>query len=264
MLKALIRRCPSLAQVVSSDLTGGCEMYSPDMYPVIGESDHVKGYFVANGLNGQGLAMAGGLGEVLAQWIMQGVTSLRKDISKFDVTRFSRQHTNPQYLYERAPEIASEWAAAPPPPPAGNTFKPLHYSHQCHTARNLRMSPIYHHLRATGAVFGEIMGYERPLWFGSDDSANPIYCGQDSTLGQPHWFPNVRKEYEACRERVGLIDMTSFSKFDVQGPDTLQFLQRVCSANIDKPVGMTMYTGMQNELGGYVTDCTLSRIGDQQ
>jgi hypothetical protein len=97
-------------------------MYTPDSYPIIGESEHVSGYFVANGLNAQGLAIAGGLGEVLAQWITDGVTSLTKrDISKFDLTRFTIQHTNPQYLYQRVPEIAS------------HAFKPLHYSHQCHT-----------------------------------------------------------------------------------------------------------------------------------
>lgn len=74
---------------------------------MIGECEEINGYFVANGLNGQGLAMAGGLGEILAQWIVEGATSLTKDISKFDVTRFSRQHTNRHYLYQRAPEIAS-------------------------------------------------------------------------------------------------------------------------------------------------------------
>uniref|UniRef100_A0A1I7S0V8 Pyruvate dehydrogenase phosphatase regulatory subunit, mitochondrial n=1 Tax=Bursaphelenchus xylophilus TaxID=6326 RepID=A0A1I7S0V8_BURXY len=254
ILKSMIDRCPSLAKVTSGDLTAGCEMYSPDMYPVIGESEQVKGYFVANGLNGQGLAMAGGLGEILAQWIVEGVSSLTKDISKFDVTRFSRQHTNPQYLYERVAEIAS------------NTFKPCHYSHQCHTARNLRMSPIYHHLRSRGAVFGEIMGYERPLWFADDEETvnNQVYCGQDNNLGQPIWFHNVRKEYEACRERVGLIDMTSFSKFDIQGPDVVELLQKVCSANVDKPIGSTIYTGMQTENGGYWTDCTLSRVDDKK
>jgi pyruvate dehydrogenase phosphatase regulatory subunit len=153
-LKSLIDRCPALGQLKTADLHNGIEMYTPDNYPIIGESEHVSGYFVANGLNGQGLAMAGGLGDVLSQWIMKGVTSLtNRDISKFDITRFTIQHTNPHYLYERAPEIAS------------HTFKPLHYSYQCHTARNLRMSPIYQQLKNAGGIFGEIMGYERPLWF---------------------------------------------------------------------------------------------------
>ncbi|KAI6207567.1 hypothetical protein M3Y96_00022700 [Aphelenchoides besseyi] len=258
ILKSLIERVPSMGQLSTGDLVSEVEMYTPDMYPVIGESERVHGYYVANGLNGQGLAMAGGLGDVLAQWILEGASSLQKhDVSKFDITRYSRQHTNPQYLYERAPEIASY------------AFKPLHYSqHQCHTARNLRMSSIYHHLREAGAMFGEIMGYERPLWYepeaGKDPNRNAIYSGQSSVFGPPSWHSNVAREYEACRERVGLIDMTSFSKFDVVGPDSVAFLQRICSAGIDRPIGSTIYTGMQNEFGGYVTDCTLSRLSERE
>lgn len=73
----------------------------------------------------------------------------------------------------------------------------------------------------------------------------------------------MAREYEACRERVGLIDMTSFSKFDLKGRDIVKLLQLLCSANIERPIGMTIYTGMQNEIGGYVTDCTLSRTGHE-
>ncbi|KAI6178160.1 hypothetical protein M3Y98_00470800 [Aphelenchoides besseyi] len=222
ILKSLIERVPSMGQLSTGDLVSEVEMYTPDMYPVIGESERVHGYYVANGLNGQGLAMAGGLGDVLAQWILEG---------------------------------------------ASYAFKPLHYSqHQCHTARNLRMSSIYHHLREAGAMFGEIMGYERPLWYepeaGKDPNRNAIYSGQSSVFGPPSWHSNVAREYEACRERVGLIDMTSFSKFD--GPDSVAFLQRICSAGIDRPIGSTIYTGMQNEFGGYVTDCTLSRLSERE
>ncbi|KAI6230088.1 hypothetical protein M3Y99_01099500 [Aphelenchoides fujianensis] len=257
ILKHLIERIPSMGQLATGDLVSEVEMYTPDMYPVIGESDRIHGYFVANGLNGQGLAMAGGLGEVLAQWVLEGASSLKPDISKFDLQRYSRQHTNPQYLYERAPEIASY------------TFKPLHYSHQCHTARNLRMSPVFHQLRNAGAMFGEIMGYERPLYFepekANEPGRNAIYSGQCSAFGPPEWHKFVAKEYEACRERVGLIDMTSFSKFEVTGkaPDSVDFLSRLCSGQVDRPIGSTVYTGMQNEAGGYVTDCTLSRLGEK-
>ncbi|KAK6045986.1 FAD dependent oxidoreductase [Cooperia oncophora] len=142
------------------------------------------------------------------------------------------------------------------------TYSNLYYSHQFHTARNLRMSPIYHQLRDAGAVFGEIMGYERPLWYEKNPKPDrsALFWGQDSLSGKPIWFDEVAAEYEACRERVGLIDMSSFTKFDITGPDVVHFLQYLCSANIDRPVGTTIYTGMQHERGGYVTDCTLSRL----
>ncbi|PIO60314.1 glycine cleavage T-protein, partial [Teladorsagia circumcincta] len=106
--------------------------------------------------------------------------------------------------------------------------------------------------------------YERPLWYDKTPKSdrNALYWGQDSLVGKPIWFDEVAAEYEACRERVGLIDMSSFAKFDITGPDVVRFLQYLCSANIDRDVGTTIYSGMQHERGGYVTDCTLSRLSE--
>lgn len=74
-------------------------------------------------------------------------------------------------------------------------------------------------------------------------SRSQLHSGFDLLSRKYEWFPCVAREYEACRERVGLIDMTSFSKLDVKGPDAVKFLQRLCSANVDKAVGSTIYTG---------------------
>lgn len=133
-----------LGQVEHGDLITGLEAYTPDKCAIIGESSQASGYFVLNGLNGQGLSLAGGLGEVLADWMCDDVPKI--DVSRIDVGRFLELHANQQYLIERVPEIAAM------------TYTNLYHTHQCHTARNLRMSPIYHQLRDAGAVFGEIMG----------------------------------------------------------------------------------------------------------
>ncbi|KIH59455.1 hypothetical protein ANCDUO_10315 [Ancylostoma duodenale] len=213
-------------------------------------SQGARGYYVLNGLNGQGLSLAGGLGELLANWICDGIPEI--DVAHLDVGRFLELHANSQYLMERVPEIAAM------------TYSNMYNSHQFHSARNLRMSPIYHQLRDAGAMFGEIMGYERPLWFEQNPKPerNALFRGQDALVGRPIWFDSVAAEYEACRERVGLVDMSSFTKFDIMGPDVVRFLQYLCSANIDRPIGTTVYTGMQHERGGYVTDCTLSRLSE--
>ncbi|EGT39698.1 hypothetical protein CAEBREN_31204 [Caenorhabditis brenneri] len=81
---------------------------------------------------------------------------------------------------------------------------------------------------------------------------------------EPDWNTFVASEYEACRERVGLMDMSSFSKYDITGEDAVEYLQFLCSANVDEPIGTTVYTGMQHQKGGYVTDCTLSRLGEKK
>ncbi|PAV87663.1 hypothetical protein WR25_15426 [Diploscapter pachys] len=248
-LERLVHRFPMLSEVDSGDLICGMEAYTPDKVPTIGESSQARGYYVMNGMNGQGLSLAGGLGELLATWIVEGQPDL--DVARLDVGRFIELHANPRYLMERTPEIATM------------TYRNLYNSYQCHSARNLRMSPIYYQLKDAGAVFGEIMGYERPLWFDkhSKPDHHSLMMGQDTLIGKPSWFDSVKAEYEACRERVGLIDMSSFSKFDIEGPDAVKLLQYLCSANIDGPIGTTVYTGMQHEKGGYVTDCTLSRLG---
>ncbi|CAD6184824.1 unnamed protein product [Caenorhabditis auriculariae] len=248
-LENSLHRLPMLGEIGHGDLICGMESYTPDKIPTIGESS--QGTFVMCGMNGQGLALAGGLAKVLTELICDGRAETI-DVSRVDVARFVELHANSQYLMERVPEIAAA------------TYRNLYHSYQCHTARNLRMAPIYHQLRDAGAVFGEIMGYERPLWFekNSKPERNALMQGQDTLIGKPIWFDRVAAEYEACRERVGLIDMSSFAKFDITGPDSVKFLQYLCSANVDQPIGTTVYTGMQHENGGYVTDCTLSRLSE--
>lgn len=250
-LKKLLNRCVSMETVECGDLICGAESFTPDKNPVVGETAQVRGYYVASGLSGQGLAMAGGLGDIIADQICGLMPKV--DVSTMDVTRFLDLHANPQYLIERVPEVA------------GMLFTNSYEYHQFHTARNLRTSPIFHQMKAAGAVFGEVMGYERPLWFAgqSEQERDILYRGQYKLIGKPEWFDRVAKEYEACRERVGLIDMSSFSKFEITGPDTVRLLQRLCSADVDRPAGTTIYSGMQNIEGGYVTDCTLSRLGPQ-
>uniref|UniRef100_A0A915CF21 Pyruvate dehydrogenase phosphatase regulatory subunit n=1 Tax=Parascaris univalens TaxID=6257 RepID=A0A915CF21_PARUN len=250
-LEALIGRCASLGAVEVGNLVCGAESYTPDKNAVIGETAQARGYFVATGLSGQGLAMAAGLGDIVADMVC-GVLP-KVDVSRMEVTRFVDLHAHPQYLIKRIPEVA------------GMLFTNSYEYHQYHTARNLRMSPIFHHLKAAGAIFGEVMGYERPLWFSLDPEKQRdiLYSGQYKLIGKPEWFDRVAKEYEACRERVGLIDLSSFAKFEVTGRDAVKHMQRLCSADVDKPVGTTIYTGMQNEAGGYVIDCTVSRVGPQ-
>lgn len=142
--------------------------------------------------------------------------------------------------------------------------------HEFKTGRNLRMSPIYPVLKEQGAIFGQTMGYERPNYF--DKSAkDKLSAGQTlfdlgdlNTFGKPHWFDIVSTEYDACREKIGLADYSSFTKLDLwsKGSEVTDCLQRLCSNDIDMPVGSIVHTGMQNEHGGYENDCSLARLSD--
>ena len=120
------------------------------------------------------------------------------------------------------------------------------------TGRKLRTSPLYTRMLTHGAVYGEILGYERPLWF--DNSSKEYYIEDmgKGSFGKPSWFEIVRDEYMACRRGVAIMDMSSFTKFELKsaGREVIDFLQYICSNDVDSPVGHVIHTGMQNHKGG--------------
>lgn len=95
----------------------------------------------------------------------------------------------------------------------------------------------------------------------------PYRVAYTNTFMKPHWFECVRTEYRACRESVALADYSSFTKLDLtgsspSGTEVVDFLQYVCSNDVDVPVGAILHTGMHNEKGGYESDCSLARLSD--
>ena len=200
-------------------------------------------------MNGNSLQGAGGVGKAVADWIVGG--SPPGDMLQFEVQRFTSLHNNNRFLLERSQEVV------------GRHYQ-LHYPlvSEFKYGRQIRTSPIYSELEARGAVFGERMGWERALYF------NPSHHREDppselpgGTFRKPEFFDHIEDEYLVCREGVGLIDMSSFAKFIVRGDEesVVKFLQKLCSNDINIPVGGIVPTGMQNEKGGYENDCMLIR-----
>jgi 4-methylaminobutanoate oxidase (formaldehyde-forming) len=103
-------------------------------------------------------------------------------------------------------------------------------------------------------------GWERPNWF-APPGAEAI---DRPSFHKPNWFDAVAVECRAIRQNVALIDMSSFAKFDIIGPDALALLQRLCTSNMDKPVGAVIYTQMCNVRGGIEADVTVCRIGQDE
>lgn len=67
-----------------------------------------------------------------------------------------------------------------------------------------------------GAVFGQTMGYERPFYFDKENTTDTTRLLLNTkTFSKPAYFDNVAKEYECCRERVALLDYSSFTKIDI-------------------------------------------------
>lgn len=252
LLKEMLFRFPNLGTVEVDKLYNCPESFTPDCRWIIGEAPEVKNYFVASGMKSVGIEAAGGLGEVTAEWIAKGEPKL--DLWDIDIRRFIGIHNNAHFLRDRMTE-------AP-----GMHYRLCYPFVEFQTGRELRMSPIYPRLKLAGAVFGQTMGYERPHYYTSSDPNIPtgmdLPSAKVEVYGKPPWFDAVKSEYEACRERVALLDYSSFTKLEVWSPgsEVVDLLQYLCSNDIDIPVGSIVNTGMQNHWGGYENDCSLVRL----
>ncbi|GLV45547.1 uncharacterized protein CBL_02567 [Carabus blaptoides fortunei] len=256
LMEQLLHRLPSLANTALDRLCNGPEAFSPDCKWIVGEAPEIRNYLIAAGMKTVGVSAAGGVGHATADIIVNGYTSY--DMYELEVSRFLGLHNNRKFLRDRVQEVPG-----------------MHYAlqypfHEFKTGRNLRMSPVYPKLREAGAVFGQVMGYERPAWFDKDqlsdiemeDWSTPYRIAHTNTFGKPVWFEHVAEEYAACRESVGLSDYSSFTKIDLwsKGTEVIDALQFVCSNDVDVPVGSIIHTGMQNKYGGYENDCSLARL----
>ena len=167
------------------------------------------------------------------------------DLWPFDVRRFAKEQSNRSYLAQRSSESYGGYYA-------------IHWpSEEMGSARGFRRSPLYEILLKRGAVYGSKAGWERPLWF--DTGAVP--AREEPTFeDKPSWFDAVGLEHKAVRERVALVDQTSFSKFEIEGPGALAALDRIATNRLDQPVGSCVYTQLCNDKGGIEADLTLMRL----
>ena len=251
-----IKRVPALEHSDVIKLINGPEAFTPDNEFVLGESS-VRGLFVAAGFCAHGIAGAGGMGQAMAEWIVDGEPSL--DLWKMDLRRFGDAYRKRDYTLVRTVEVYS-------------TYYDIHYPNEERQAgRPLRLSPTYPRLTALGASFGEKSGWERPNWFEPNANRFPLpLAGEGQGGGRPsgwaghHWSPAIPAEHRATRECAGLFDETSFAKIEVSGRGALGFLQRLCDNEMDRPVGSVTYTQMLNRRGGIECDFTVTRLDEDR
>ncbi|XP_065574696.1 pyruvate dehydrogenase phosphatase regulatory subunit, mitochondrial-like [Artemia franciscana] len=155
-LEKALKRFPALRDVMLERLVCGPETFAPDGKWVVGEAPEVDNYFVAAGMNTMGSSSAGGVGKLIAQWVVEGRAPY--PLYALDVQRFLPLHNNRKFLLARAKEVPS-WMNQVPYP--FNEFR---------SGRKLRMSPLYARLRDAGAVFGQVMGFERASWYESEEN----------------------------------------------------------------------------------------------
>jgi 4-methylaminobutanoate oxidase (formaldehyde-forming) len=244
ILEMAAERMPMFQTAGIHTFFNGPESFTPDDRYYLGEAPNLGGYWVAAGYNSIGIISSGGAGMALAHWITEGEAPF--DLWDVDIRRAQPFQRNRRYLKERVTE----------------TLGLLYADHwpyrQVETARGVRRTPLHEHLKARGAVFGEVAGWERANWFAKHGQEREYRY----SWGPQNWFSNRAAEHRAVREKVGMFDMSSFGKIRVEGRDACRFLNRVCANEMDVAPGRIVYTQMLNPRGGIESDLTVTRLSE--
>ena len=249
LLEGAIRRLPFLDKAGIITLVCHPGAYTPDCQPMLGPMPGVRGFWMLAGMSLNGYGGAGGMGKLLAEWIIEGEAPM--DVYGYRATRFGNYYADHVYAAERTKESVKYYYR-------------LRFPHDEHEkARPHRVSPVHYRLLEHGAVFGEKFGWERVNYFMPGQPSRRM--GEDQRgwgWSKPPFFERVGEEHKATRERVTLFDLTSFGKIEVQGKGALPLLQRLTDSEINKPVGSAIYTQFLNSHGGIESDLTVTRLGE--
>ncbi len=241
LVKAM-ERIPALETAGIQTFFCGPESFTPDDRYHLGPVSEVDSLFVAAGLNSIGVQSAGGVGKVMADWIKNGHPPM--DLVGVDIRRNQPFQSNAHFLHDRVKETLGLLYA---------THWPFY---QYKTARGVRRVALHEQHKLAGACFGETAGWERPNWYAPQGvAAEYVY-----SFTRQNWFEHSAAEHMAVREGVGLIDMTSFAKFRLQGADAEAVLGQICANDVAVAPGRVVYTQWLNARGGIEADLTVTRL----
>ena len=241
-----VERVPALETVGVKQMINGPESFTPDGNFILGAAPECKNMFVGAGFNAFGIASGGGAGWVLAQWVVDGEAPL--DLWVVDIRRFAGMHRDRQWVCDRTLEAY------------GKHYTIAFPHEEYESGRPRLVSPLYDRLKASGAVFGSKLGWERPNWFAPSGMApKDVY-----SMGRQNWFGPVGDEHRHVREAVGVFDQSSFAKYELSGPDALKALDWICANDVNKPVGRLTYTQLLNTRGGIEADLTVARFAEDR
>jgi glycine cleavage system aminomethyltransferase T/glycine/D-amino acid oxidase-like deaminating enzyme len=219
-----------------------------DGNPILGES-LVKGLWTASAV---WIKEGPGVGRAVAEWMTHGHSEI--DVHHSDIARFHPHQMRREHTRLRTTEAFIK------------TYGIIHPAEQYESDRDRRLSPMHASQQKLGAMFFETAGWERPHWYESNAGLLEEYG--DAVLPREHewdarwWSPIINAEHLRMREAAGVIDLTAFQVFDVTGPGALDTVQRTCVAQCDVAVGKVIYTPVLDAKGGFLSDLTVMRLGD--
>ncbi|RYP88736.1 FAD-dependent oxidoreductase [Nocardioides guangzhouensis] len=219
-----------------------------DGNPILGESE-VRGLWTAAAV---WIKEGPGVGRAVAEWMTNGHPEI--DVNASDISRFHQHQKRREHTRLRTTEAFIK------------TYGIIHPSEQYESDRGQRLSPMHESQKKLGAFFYETAGWERPHWYESNAHLLDVYG--DAVMPREHewdsrwWSPIINAEHLRMREAAGVIDLSAFCIFDIEGPGALESVQRTCVAQCDVAVGKVIYTPVLDAAGGFRSDLTVMRLGD--
>ena len=245
-IETVMDRIPAVKNAGIHKLFCGPESFTADSEMLLGETPGLNNFFVGAGLNSLGILLGGGVGKVLADWIVNGKPDV--DITSIDIARMAPFQNTPRYRKDRTVEAL------------GIIFEEGFHNRQYQTTRNIRKSAFHDRMAAAGAYFGSYAGWEYPDWFAPEGIEPRV----EYSWGRQNWFEYSAAEHRATRENVTLLDYSVMGKILVQGRDAEKYLNRICANNISVPAGKIVYTQWLNESGTIEADLTVTRLAEDR
>ena len=240
-VEATIKRVPSFENAGIKDIINGPIAYTPDGNPMVGPAFGLPNFWISEG-HSFGVAAAGGGGWQLAEWMVEGeptVDMIGVDPRRFGVVSKNFAKLKNEEAYEHVFVIHYPMEERP-------------------VARKAKTVPIHDRLDQAGAVWGQRFGWERPNWFAPAGSARR----DEYSFRRSNWFAPVGDEVRSMRERAGLIELSSFAKYEVQGPGARDWLDRMVANAIPKGVGRMNLCHLLNPSGSVRSEFTITRLAD--
>jgi glycine cleavage system aminomethyltransferase T/glycine/D-amino acid oxidase-like deaminating enzyme len=221
-----------------------------DGLPLLGATPEVAGLWSAAAV---WIKEGPGVGRTVAEWMVEGDTEIGVHAS--DIARVHEPQKTRTHVRARASEGFNKM------------YGIVHPAEQWESDRNVRLSPFHAREQELGAVFYQVAGWERPHWYESNqpllEEFGDAVTRRESEWEARWWSPLINAEHLAMRERAAMIDLSAFAIFDIDGPGALDVVQRLAVRQMDVPVGRAVYTPLLTPRGGFRSDLTIMRLGDE-
>jgi dimethylglycine dehydrogenase len=236
------KRVPVLERVGIRRTINGPLSHTPDGLPLLGAAANLKNYWLATGTN-LGIALGAGCGKNLALLMVHDESE--DYVRGMDPRRYGDWAMANSYRIPKAQDVFAE------------VYRKVHFPGETMLAgRPLRTSPLYERLKQQGATFGENCGWEQPQWF------VPPGTEVKHSFRRTTSFRPVLDECRVVRDHAGVLDLSTFSKYEVSGRDAYEFLDRLCANKLPKQIGAIGLVHMLNEHGGIESEATLTKLTD--